>query len=178
MEKKYFRKKDPATFETTKEWVEMTGREFYAFVTAPENKSRRFMDLGDVVLECTEEQYRANRTEADHHRYLREQETKWTLVSLEHYMEQHGHLSKPFCEEDAQKVESEVLKRLAIESLHRAISLLDERDRTVVEGLYLTDPPKTLRQLSVELGVSTMTVQRRKERILQTLLEQLSEKEL
>ena len=55
MSKRYFRKKDPNCKAEDTEWIEMTGREYYRFVTAPENKRRFFIDMDDVVLESSEE---------------------------------------------------------------------------------------------------------------------------
>ena len=61
MYKRYFRKKDPCCGAAENEWIEMTGREYYRFIKAPENKGRWFIDMGNVVLECTEEEYRCQR---------------------------------------------------------------------------------------------------------------------
>ena len=47
---RYFRKKNPTSGTADVEWVEMSGEEFYSFVTAPENRNRYFVDMGDVVL--------------------------------------------------------------------------------------------------------------------------------
>ena len=68
MSKRYFRKKDPNCKAEDTEWIEMTGREYYRFVTAPENKRRFFIDMDDVVLESSD--------------YLKEQEAGWSILSL------------------------------------------------------------------------------------------------
>lgn len=64
------------------EWVEMSGEEFYNFVTAPENRNRYFVDMGDVVLECSKEEYKKFKMEDDHSRYILEQEGGWSTISL------------------------------------------------------------------------------------------------
>ena len=54
MRTRYFRKKDPFCKPEAIEWIEMSGGEYYCFVTDPKNKGRCFIDMGDVVLECIE----------------------------------------------------------------------------------------------------------------------------
>ena len=52
MSKRYFRKRDPNCKAEDTEWIEMTGREYYRFVTAPENKRRFFMTLARLCPYC------------------------------------------------------------------------------------------------------------------------------
>lgn len=88
MFKRYFRKKDPLCKTGDIKWVEMSGREYYSFVTDPENKGRWFVDMGGVVLECTEDEYKRYKAEDDHSSYILEQERRWVTQSLEHMVKE------------------------------------------------------------------------------------------
>jgi RNA polymerase sigma factor (sigma-70 family) len=79
---RYFRKKDPSGEAAETEWIEMSGREYYRFVTAPENRDKHFIDMGDVVLECSEAEYKKFKAEDDHSSYILEQTEGWLTLSL------------------------------------------------------------------------------------------------
>lgn len=82
MARLYFRKKESFDQNPNSEWLQMTGREFYQFVSAPENAGRRFIDMGNVVLEASDSIFREYRSELDHSDYLREQESEWSTISI------------------------------------------------------------------------------------------------
>ena len=48
----------------------MSGGEYYCFVTDPKDKGRCFIDMGDVVLECTRAEYKRFKAEDDHSSYI------------------------------------------------------------------------------------------------------------
>lgn len=66
MHTRYFHKKDPFCKPEAIEWIEMSGGEYYRFVTDPKNKGRCFIDMGDVVLEVTEAEARDYKAERNH----------------------------------------------------------------------------------------------------------------
>jgi RNA polymerase sigma-32 factor len=45
-----------------------------------------------------------------------------------------------------------------VEALKEAVSLLPERTQHIITGRYLQDPPKTLKELGIELGISLQRV--------------------
>lgn len=53
MSKKFFVWKNAAGDGADKEWIEMTGREFYQFIKRPENRHRCFMKLGTPFVRRT-----------------------------------------------------------------------------------------------------------------------------
>ena len=57
MAKRYFRKRDPAAQESNLEWIEMSGQEFYRFITSPAGRGCFFIDMEDVVIEAPKEVY-------------------------------------------------------------------------------------------------------------------------
>ena len=156
-------------FETTKEWVEMTGREFYTFVTAPENSGRYFMDLGDIVLECTGEQYREHRAEVNHHNYLRAQEEGWTTISLDHYTCRSGHTGEEVIADPSQDVEAAALLALQRQAVRELLKRLPGEERAVLEALYLSDNPKSVRQLAADCGVSHTALNKQLKKILRKI---------
>ena len=74
MARQYFVKQDPSVPENFIVWLKMNGQEFYRFITSPEGRGRYFVDMDDIVIEASKEQYEDWRREKDHSDYLREQE--------------------------------------------------------------------------------------------------------
>ena len=76
---RYFRRKQNCA---AVEWIEMSGTEYLDFVRDPENKDRFFLNMKNVVLECSKEEYLRNRAEKRRSDYLAEGKKDWTIISL------------------------------------------------------------------------------------------------
>lgn len=63
--------KDPSCRKRDIERIKMSGREFYQFIKSPESQGRYFIDMGDVILEASQEDARAYKTEQDRRYYIR-----------------------------------------------------------------------------------------------------------
>lgn len=94
MTTKYLAWKDTHFNGNNIEWLELTGREFFALVSRSENKMRRFIKLdnsicseADVIfIEATEPQYRKWRSENSHHKYLLEMGNGIVTLSMDMLM--------------------------------------------------------------------------------------------
>ena len=166
---RYFRKKDHPCDPETVEWIEMSGREYYQFITNPGNKGRLFVDMGDVVLEVTEAEARDYRAEMNHNYYIRTWESRWSTVSLYASEDAKGCSGEEVAVDYTQDVEAEVLMRLDSAAVRMALSQLDEASYQLIYALYLAKERKTVRQFSQENSIPVMTVENRKRRILKLL---------
>lgn len=169
MHTRYFRKKVLDCRPEEIEWVEMSGKEYYRFVTDPRNKNRCFHNMGDVVLECTAEEYKRFKAEDDHSSYILEQEDGWSTISLS-VLEQRELVSGGGAIVDmGQDVEERVIRTLQEQELYEILRQLSEQDYRLIYALYLAKPRKTVRQLSSESHIPVMTLENRKLRILRAL---------
>lgn len=146
MNKRYFRKKKPLCRTEEIEWIEMTGRKFYAFVNAPENQGRHFVDMDTAVLECTAEQYKAFMAEDDHTKYLREQEEGWETTSLYCLEPDSGCNGEEVIADETQDVEAAAIFSTDKKNLEVALSRLDSESYSLIYALYLASERKTERQ--------------------------------
>lgn len=167
MHTRYFRKKNPRCSADDIQWIEMTGCEFYQFVKSPDGKGRFFLDMGDVVLECTKSEYKQYKRELDHSRYILEQEAGWITMSLNDVSEDMN--GEEVIADIEQDVEAMAIQNLLIKNLWTALQLLPTEDFILVRALFLDYPQKTIRQLSTESGIPVMTLQNRKLRIIRNL---------
>lgn len=169
LHKRYFRKKDPHRKAGETEWIEMTGKEYYCFVRVLENRGRWFIDMGNVVLECTKDEYRKYKAEDDHSSYILKQENDWSTYSLESIAGETDLSSERLLVDLTQDVERDALYSLMKQELYAAIQKLPASDYWVISELFLSETRKTVRQLSAESGIPVMTLQNRKSRILRSL---------
>lgn len=174
MNKRYFRKKNPLCRTEEIEWIEMTGKEFLAFVNAPCNAGRFFIDMDDVVLECTEAEHQAYRSEVNHHNYLMEQEEGWETVSLYCLEPDTGCNGEEVIAAETQDVEGAAIFSADKKNLAIALLQLDSKSYSLVYALHLASERKTERQLAAEYGVSQIAIHKRKKKILKNLNSWLS----
>lgn len=127
LNKKFYVKRNPHARPEKVEWIEMTGREFYKFIMAPENKSRCFIDFEDYMIEATRIEYAKWRKEKDHTDYLREQEIGWTTISLYSTDITESANGEDVIADDAVDVETQGMNALEQANLRRALDMLDEK---------------------------------------------------
>lgn len=166
MPKQYFRKDDLSNPDS---WVKMSGKEFYQFVRDPQNQGRYFIDMGDVVLECTEAEYKQFKAEDDHSSYILEQEAGLTTLSLESPALEDGLHIEEFIADITQDVEAEAVQRIETAALFIALSQLKAKDYRLIYALYLADDIKTEREVAQLNAVSQNAIHKRKKKILKIL---------
>lgn len=169
MHKRYFRKNDSQHVVDGTEWIEMSGKEYYQFVTAPQNMNRYFIDMGDVVLECTKAEYKKFKSEDDHSGYILEQEAGWITQSLEYLAVESGLCSDELVADMSHDVENEAIARLDAEALYFALSHLDFKSYRLIYALYLDNECMTERELARQFTVTQNAIHKQKKRILKTL---------
>lgn len=173
---RYFRKKDSLCKPEAIEWIEMSGEEYYHFITDPKNKNRYFVDMGDVVLEATVENARSYKAEQNHHYYIQSQEEGWCTLSIYAVEDENGCSGEEVVRDESQDVETEVILRIEKAVLQNALNHLDSESYQLIHALYLADTRKTLRQLSLESNIPVMTLQDRKKKVLAQLSRELLKK--
>ena len=166
MARQYYRKDDPSN---PNKWIQMSGKEFYQFVRDPQNQNRYFIDMGDVVLECSEVEYKKYKAEDDHSSYILEQESGWVTVSLKDTDSENNVSLEDMVADAAQDVEAEAIRRVEIAALRTALSQLDPKSYQIIRALYSSADRKTERALAEAAGISQNAIHKQKEKILKIL---------
>ena len=126
----------------------------------------------EVFVEVPKNHYKAVQQEKNHEAYIR--------FTIKEYGMEILYFSQPLtsdCDltledvyhDPSASLEDEVLDRMAIDNLRRALQSLSEEDYRIIELLYLSDNPLTERELAKSMGVSQPYINRLKRRILQKL---------
>ena len=170
--------KDPTCNGANTDWQELTGQEFYDLVNSPQNKGRRFIKLestdldgtdGAIVMEATEAAYTSWKQEKNHTDYLRNV-AKGTITISYHALEnEDGTYGESLLLDTNYDLEAEFMHSHEAELLQEALSRLDKDERRMVEYLYLSDNPGTVRGYEEMTGIPKSTVSRRQQALLAKL---------
>lgn len=176
MARQYFRKKDPCAQNHDVEWIEMSGQEFYQFVSSPEGRGRYFIDMDDYVIEASKTEYTTWRREKDHSDYLKEHEADCIILSLySDNIAECGNGESVITDRHTAP-ENGTSEYARNKALYEALSLLDAKSYKLIHALFLEEKPKSLRKLSKETGIPVMTLQNRKKKILMQLRDDIIKK--
>ena len=156
MARRYFRKKDPAAQESNPEWIEMSGQEFYRFITSPAGRGCFFIDMEDVVIEAPKEVYEEWRREQSWKNYHQNQVMKIGIkvLSLNGDEISEKGSGADVIPDETVHVEEEAILSSEIHDLRAALSQLDPTSYQIIYSYYLAEEHKTKGQIAEELGVS------------------------
>ena len=160
MARRYFRKKDPAAQESTPEWIEMSGQEFYRFITSPAGRGYFFIDMEDVVIEAPKEAYEEWRREQSRKNYRQNQAAKIgvKVLSLNSDEISERGSGADVIPDETVHVEEDAILSSEIHDLYAALSQLDPVSYGLIHSYYLAEDHKTESQIAEELGVSQSAV--------------------
>lgn len=176
MKKKYYVWKDPDCGGSNIEWVELTGREFFALLKCPENKTRHFIRLGPgidpdadmIYIEATEEQYKEWEQEHNAYKYRcrRRRAVQFLSMDAPPTSTNIASLHEVVPDEEVD-VEKAALSHLAHEKLEEVLRGLSGEDAKLLAELYLQG--KSAAEVARERGVNRSTVSRQASALLERL---------
>ena len=181
MENKYFVWKGRNCNGINPEWRELTPREYYAFVTASENKGRFFIDFNAdcseetsvLMMEVTAEEYADwdRRRHRFNYRQEMEKEYEDSFVSLDQEVPNteemlfHEVVAVPDI-----NTEGDALHQVELSSLRTNLDALAPVERDVIDALFFQNPDGLgERDVAAKMGIPRMTLSNRKKRIFEKL---------
>ena len=166
MARQYLRKTEPYDQNPNSDWIMMTGREFYQFISSPEGRRRYFIIWDDLVIEAPRDQYNDWLSEEEHYGYLRQYENGWNTISLYSDLAQDGKDGEGMVPDPAVDVEHSAIANIRRDALIAALRHLDHQSFYLIYSLYLARHTKTESKLAKEVGISQQAIHKRKEKIL------------
>ena len=127
---------------------------------------RYYLRLYDVSFEVTKEQYVEYYRERRRAKYLEEADAANGLVHYQELDTDNYSGEELLCDKDA-LTENIVENNDMLEKLKKCLDRLDKSEQELIYEIYFNE--KTLRKLSEETGIAVMTIQYRKQRILDKL---------
>ena len=129
----------------------------------PEGERAYFINLGYAVMETTEESYRDFYRDANRNRYLEKLDAKNGLMSYS-ALDTDEFNGADIVEDRSEPFEERVLRRLMIEKMPEAISVLTSEEQELIYLIYFEGISENA--LSDVYGVNQSTITRRKQKIL------------
>ena len=180
MKRKYLIKKDPAK-EGQDNWIIMNTEQFLEWKKTPEGQLR-YNNLGRldacdeddyiIYMECDEATRTSWKKDADHSRYNR----CWKANSG---IEVLSYNAMTFDDEDVNgeetlpdpsvNIEEEIIRAFESELFHKALSVLTDKERELLDYLYLSKKPISERALGKLYGISHVAITKRKEKIFEKI---------
>ena len=161
--------KDPACGGNNPDWREISGKEFYVLVNSEESKSRHFIRLhstepggsdGEIVMESTAEVYRDWKKDKRHREYLRGINPGYTEISYHALEGDDGVFGEELLRDEGGDPEVVFFNSIEPELLRMALAQLNDNERQLMEYLYLSEKPGTVRDFEAKTGVSKSAANR------------------
>ncbi|MFI3227308.1 MAG: sigma factor-like helix-turn-helix DNA-binding protein [Clostridia bacterium] len=163
MGKQYFVK------SSTGEWVSLSGKEFYAFVSKKANKSRYFFNFGEYMLEVDKNKYKQFKKENDHASYVYKMSENIEIISFSSdAISEYGN-GEDMVYNKYDDIADLIFKKIRNDALDQALAQLTPEEFNLIRDLYLIKPKKTQRQIAIETGVSQASVSIRNKEVLEKL---------
>lgn len=187
MAKKYLVWKDRNCNGINPEWIEMTGEEFYAFISKEENKKRRFIVLNNricedadvIIMEANEAEFLRFQKEYDHAKYLHRFEKQVSFVSL----------SEPLCEgeelcyedilaDESVDVENNIIRIEKLRFLREFFLQLTDEERGFLYFLYIQNKNMSECEIAKIYHLSRKGINRKKQKIRKKFQNYVSKNEI
>ena len=166
MPQQFWIKKTSETKGKTDEWIMLNADEFNLFRQSSEARGRYFIEMEDITIEASKQQYKQWRKESNHRDYLSRQQRQYATVPLmSPYLSEQldGENVTPDLSFDMEEM---VMDRLEIEELRKSMESLDADSLHILHSLYIAEPPMTEADLAAEIGVTQQAINKRKKKIL------------
>ena len=173
----YLVKKDPNCKKEDIEWRTLDAGEFIAFTRSEEGRGRHFIRLpdetgesGNIIIEANAEEYRDWKREQDHYRYLRAAaEANEKPLSLEMLFSEDAPVLNALISEDDVSIECAYIHFEERAELRVCIVSLPQKDRELLEFLYLGRKEHSEAELAAILGISQQAVHKHKIAVLKKI---------
>lgn len=178
MKKVFLVKKNPDMPAEAENWIVMNSYDFAMFMQTPEGERRREnfgqldgCDASDVIIiaECGADTAKTWKSERDRRNYLRKQAAVFvnSSFSLDDINEEE--LPSEETIGDPSDMEEEVIKKIRVEELRKALESLTASERDLIQNLFLDSHSMSERQYGKMKGVSIQAISKNKYKILAKL---------
>jgi len=176
MTTKYLAWKDANCNGNNIEWLELTGREFYALIKSPAGKGRYFIRLYDdigfecneIYIEATLSGYRNWRVDENAHNYLKRINKDYETFSLDAPIDSEENTLHDLVGCDQPSVEDDVLGKFEMERINFALESLSPDERFIIDSYYLVTQ-KTDDDIAHEIGISHQAINKKRKLILKKI---------
>lgn len=129
-------------------------------------KKKKFIQLDDILLEVSKREYETIDPEEQRLKYINRTERNIKIISYDKE-DDNGTVLKDVIPDSNYNLEFEIERKMEIEKLEEALFQLNDEEYNLIKALFFEQ--KTLREYAEMLGIPFMTIQNRKNKILEKL---------
>ncbi len=129
-------------------------------------KKKKFIQLDDILLEVSKREYETIDPEEQRLKYINRTERNIKIISYDKE-DDNGTVLKDVIPDSNYNLEFEIERKMEIEKLEEALFQLNDEEYNLIKALFFEQ--KTLREYAKMLGIPFMTIQNRKNKILEKL---------
>lgn len=129
-------------------------------------KKKRFIQLDDILLEVSKREYETIDAEEQRLKYINRTERNIKIISYDKE-DDNGTVLKDVIPDSNYNLEFEIERKMEIEKLEEALFQLSDEEYNLIKALFFEQ--KTLREYAEMRGIPFMTIQNRKNKILEKL---------
>lgn len=176
MNKIFLIKKDANRVDGNTDWIVMNITQFKEFIKTPEGKGRHFTKIDDdlsgqsprIYCEVSKQQYENLLVEKRHMQYINDMKKEYPYKIISHSVVTTD-------DEDCTMEETitdnldfthSVIDKVMVEKM---LTRLNSDEKWLIDELFLSDTPKTERELSRLTGIPQKTLNARKNKILKKM---------
>lgn len=156
----------------------LRGREAYRFLRSPQAIGMRFFKADndaetdeELYVEIPPSQIAKTRRIERREQYVDDckVDSELTVISSSAPVGDEMEMGEELIADETIFVEEEVLHQLDLKTLREALQTLTTEERELIDALYSSDTPPTVRELGEKMGLHFTTVSKRKKAILKKL---------
>ena len=129
-------------------------------------KKKKFIQLDDILLEVSKRECETIDPEEQRLKYINRTERNIKIISYDKE-DDNGTVLKDVIPDSNYNLEFEIERKMEIEKLEEALFQLNDEEYNLIKALFFEQ--KTLREYAKMLGIPFMTIQNRKNKILEKL---------
>lgn len=150
--------------DTSKGYTQVSQEYVKKYIDSFTEGKAYFINLGHSVMETDEETYKNFYKECRREKYLREEaQLAGGVISL-NAIDSDELDGVGVVVDTSEPLDEKIMREMMIEKLPEAIAILNDDEKELIRQLYFNH--KSERQLAIELGVSNVTVNKRKNKAL------------
>lgn len=178
----YLVKKNPEMEISNDNWIVMNAYEFAMFLKTPDGERRKdnfgklpcncFDDDYTIFAECGTHTAKAWKKEQNNYDYLLKQQKDSGIQTVSYQSILVGDDEKTgedLIADESEDVELYVLRKMTLEKLYRAISMLSDYEKELVVCLFLADKPMTAKGFADSKGTDPRNIINHRNKVLSKL---------
>lgn len=154
-----------------KRYRRLQGDSLKQYLSSAKGKQKRFYIVGNIGIEIPKDKIKEFRQAERRDQYLSDIRCEYPYSCVSIYTDVFGEelSGEEVIADDGESVQETVIHKIMLERLRAALFYLPEKERKLIQALYLDEPPMKQEEYAGKLGISQQAVSRQIAAVLKKL---------